>query len=103
MAYIISVVYPAGAKFNKDYYLTTHMPLVQKLWAPVGLKGWRVAEYTNPGAPYAFQAWLEWESDKHADEGVKSAAGATIFADVPNFSDQAAAVLSGQQIGSASW
>ncbi|RWA11334.1 hypothetical protein EKO27_g3786 [Xylaria grammica] len=85
-----------------DLYLLK-MPLVQKLWAPVGLKSWRVAEYTNTGAPYAFQAWLEWESDKHADEGVNSAAGATIFADVPNFSDQAAAVLSGQQIGSASW
>ncbi|KAF2964863.1 hypothetical protein GQX73_g8692 [Xylaria multiplex] len=103
MTYVISVVYPTGSKFDKEYYLTKHMPLVQKLWGPAGLKSWRVVQYTNPGAPYAIQAWLEWESAEHAGAGTKSTDGATIFADVPNFSEVAAQVLTGEQVGFASW
>ncbi|KAK5626309.1 hypothetical protein RRF57_002024 [Xylaria bambusicola] len=48
------------------------MPLVQKLWAPYGLKSWKVAQYDNEGAPYIVQAWLEWESKDHSDRGVAS-------------------------------
>ncbi|TGJ88420.1 hypothetical protein E0Z10_g362 [Xylaria hypoxylon] len=79
------------------------MPLVQKLWGSAGLKGWRVAQYTNEGAPYIIQAWLEWESKDHADAGLKSSDGGNIFADVPKFSDASPIVLSGEEVGSATW
>ncbi|KAI0483505.1 hypothetical protein F4859DRAFT_400775 [Xylaria cf. heliscus] len=103
MTYILSVVYPEGAKFNMDYYLKTHMPLVQKTWAPYGLKSWKVSHYTNPKAPYVVQAWLEWESKEHADKGTASTDGKAVFGDISNFSDKSPAVLSGEQVGSASW
>ncbi|KAI3324125.1 hypothetical protein HD806DRAFT_60964 [Xylariaceae sp. AK1471] len=100
MTYIVTVVYPTGTKFNMDYYLTKHMPLVQELWRPHGLKSWKVANYTNPDAPYSVQAWLEWESKEHSEKGIASQDGSTIFADVSKFSDQQPAVLSGELVGS---
>ncbi|KAI0425912.1 hypothetical protein F5Y09DRAFT_320542 [Xylaria sp. FL1042] len=103
MTFIMSVVYPAGTKFDMEYYLATHMPLVQTKWAPHGLKSWKVAQYDNEGAPYIVQAWLEWESQAHSEAGTNSDDGATVFADVPNFSSSKPVVLSGLQVGSAIW
>lgn len=39
----MTVVYPAkeGAKFDMDYYLKSHMPLVEKTWKSYGLKSVR--------------------------------------------------------------
>ncbi|KAI0408355.1 hypothetical protein F4802DRAFT_549503 [Xylaria palmicola] len=102
MTYIFSVAYPAGTKFDMDYYLAKHMSLVLKLWAPHGLKAWKVAQYSNAEAKYAVQAWLEWESKEHADKATTSADAATIFGDVPNFSDKSPDILSGELVGSAS-
>jgi hypothetical protein len=79
------------------------MPLVQKLWAPHGLKSWKVATYTNADAPYAVHAWLEWESKEHFEKGSTGADGATIFADVSNFADKKYQVLEGELVGSASF
>ncbi|KAH8165495.1 hypothetical protein CIB48_g2736 [Xylaria polymorpha] len=78
------------------------MPLVQAKWTSYGLKSWKVVHYTDPEAPYAVHAWLEWESKEHADKGTTSADGATVFADIPNFSDKHPVVLAGEQVGSAS-
>ncbi|KAI0514957.1 hypothetical protein F5B22DRAFT_609164 [Xylaria bambusicola] len=103
MPFIASVVYPAGTKFDMEYYLAHHMPLVQKLWAPFGLKSWKVAKYDSEGAPYVVQAWLEWESKEHSNMGVTSDDGKIVFADVEKFSDKAPIMLTGEQVGSASW
>ncbi len=79
------------------------MPLVQKTWAPYGLKTWKVAQYDSADAPYIVQAWLEWESKGHSEAGISSDDGKTVFADIPNFSDVHPTVLSGAQVGSAVW
>ncbi|KAI0100292.1 hypothetical protein GGR51DRAFT_533108 [Nemania sp. FL0031] len=105
MTYILSVIYPAGTNFKKEYYLESHMPLVQKLWAPQGLTAWRVAKYAD-GQPYAVQAWLEWESKEKADLATnkdESATAKTIFGDVPNFSDQTPVLAGGELAGFTSW
>ncbi|KAI1310662.1 hypothetical protein F5Y03DRAFT_392108 [Xylaria venustula] len=99
----MSVVYPAGTKFDMEYYLATHMPLVQKQWAPHGLKSWRIAQYDSEGAPYIVQAWLEWESQAHSEAGAKHDDGAAVFADIPNFSSSHPTLLTGPQTGFASW
>ncbi|KAI1422456.1 hypothetical protein F5Y12DRAFT_717353 [Xylaria sp. FL1777] len=103
MTFILSVVYPAGAKFDMDYYLKTHMPLVQKVWENHGLKSWKIAQYDNANAPYIVQAWLEWESKEHSEAGAKSEDGKAVFADIPNFCDKSPVVLSGPKMASASW
>lgn len=76
------------------------MPLLQKLWGPYGLTGWKVAQYDKPDAAFVIQAWLEWESKEHAEKGTTSSDGATIFADVPQFSDKTPIVLDGEVVGS---
>lgn len=47
MPFLVTVLYPQG-KFDLDYYLKTHMPLVESTWAPKGLTDWKVAKL-GPG------------------------------------------------------
>ncbi|KAI5856699.1 hypothetical protein GGS23DRAFT_588786 [Durotheca rogersii] len=100
---IVSVVYPAGTKFDMDYYLATHMPLVQLKWAPLGLKNWKVIEFTNPEAPYSVQAVLEWEDATQFAKASATPEAKEVFDDIPNFSDQKPTVLSGTVKGAQSW
>ncbi|KAI0155119.1 hypothetical protein GGR57DRAFT_464124 [Xylariaceae sp. FL1272] len=99
--YIMTVIYPAGTKFDMDYYLATHMPLVQKQWAPQGLKAWKVHEYTTPDAAYTVQAILEWESKEACDKAQTTSEGAVVFGDVSNFSDKTPSVWGGDFKASA--
>jgi uncharacterized protein (TIGR02118 family) len=88
----VSVLYPnsEGSRFDLDYYLNTHMPMVQ---SEVGsaLKGMGVDAGLaggTPGvpAPYAAIGHLIFDSleDFQASFGPKAH---TIFADVPNYTD----------------
>ncbi|KAI0839634.1 hypothetical protein F5Y06DRAFT_11374 [Hypoxylon sp. FL0890] len=99
----VSVVYPAGTKFDMDYYIKSHMPLVQKNWSKYGLKSWKVGHYTNPEAPYVVQAWLEWEDPTQWGKATATPEAKEIFDDVANFSDKSPVVLSGTITGAASW
>ncbi|KAI1400124.1 hypothetical protein F4819DRAFT_385577 [Hypoxylon fuscum] len=99
----VSVCYPAGAKIDMDYYLKHHMPLVQAKWAQYGLKSWKVAQYTNEGAVYAVQAWLEFESSEQWAKAESSPEGKEIFENIPKFSDKAPSKLIGVVAGSQSW
>lgn len=56
-----TVVYPQGCKFDKDYYKSKHMPLVEENWKKYGLKSWKVL-YLPDDAPYTVQALLEWDN-----------------------------------------
>jgi len=89
---IVSVLYPngSGSKFDLDYYLQRHMPMVQKrLGAPLkrvaverGLAG------GAPGAPPQFLAAAHLYFD--SVEAFQSAFGPhaePILADVPNYTN----------------
>ncbi len=92
---LVSVMYPAGGRFDMDYYLGHHMPLVRERWSSFGLHEARVVRgvSTPDGgeAPYQVMALLTWES---ADAFQKAAAahGAEIFGDIPKFTDRQAQV-----------
>jgi len=90
---IVSVMYPNtdGSKFDKDYYLGTHIPLVQNTWGDLGLTGVQVMAGLGggqPGQPATYQvvAQLSFES---MDAFSKAATqhGKEIFADIGNFTD----------------
>ena len=52
--FMISVLYPAGHDFNVEYYNETHLPLVRRLFEPLGmteLAYWRPVE-EDPDAAY---------------------------------------------------
>ncbi|KAI1387640.1 uncharacterized protein F4822DRAFT_289287 [Hypoxylon trugodes] len=100
---IASVAYPTGGKFDVDYYINKHMPFVQAKLSPHGLKAWRVAQYTDPNAPYVIQAWLEFENDKQWEVAAASSEAKEVFGDVPNFTDIKPVLLVGSIVGSQSW
>jgi uncharacterized protein (TIGR02118 family) len=91
---IVSVLYPNGptARFDHDYYLKSHMPMVQRrLGAPLkrvaverGLAG------GAPGAPPPFlaAAHLHFESVEAFQAAFGPHAG-PIMADVPNYTNTA--------------
>ena len=88
----VSVLYPntAGAKFDMDYYLTKHMPMVkQKLGA--ACKSMAVEEGIaggGPGAPatYAVMAHLGFDSVDAFQVAFAPHAQA-ILGDIPNYTD----------------
>ena len=88
----VSVMYPnVSDKFDMDYYLNKHIPLVHKLLDPFGLvrtevdKGIGTAEPGAP-APYAFMAHLIFKSIEEMGKGLE-AHDPELAADVPNFTD----------------
>lgn len=88
----VSVLYPHqdGGKFDMNYYLTTHMPLVrQRLGA--ALKGIAVDQGLAggaPGAPPAFVAVGHLLFDTVADlHAAMAPHDAELRADIPNFTN----------------
>ena len=94
---LVSVMYPIGSgnKFDMDYYLTRHMPLVRERWSPMGLheakviKG--VATPDGSAVPYPVIALLTWDS-AGAFKTAADTHGAETFGDIPNFTDVQPAV-----------
>ena len=56
---VLSVMYPnqPGARFDETYYLERHIPLVRRVWAPMGLTEVRLLRgaSTPDGGPAPFQ------------------------------------------------
>ncbi len=87
---MVSVMYPGGdgAHFDHAYYMATHMPLVRRLWNPMGLQSDQVMTgLPGPdGAPSAYMVTTLLTFDSM--DSFKAAAarhGQEIFADIPNF------------------
>jgi uncharacterized protein (TIGR02118 family) len=88
---VVSVMYPAtaGASFDMDYYLKTHVPLVGARWNSCGLREAKVlsgAGAPGGGAPtYSVIALLTFDSAADFDQAV-ARHGAEVIGDIPNFS-----------------
>jgi uncharacterized protein (TIGR02118 family) len=89
----VSVSYPnqPGARFDVDYYLNHHMPMVEKKLAPHGLTSWTVDKGLSGGAPGSSPDLLiQGRFDIESIEGLQAglaAEGASIMADIPNYTD----------------
>ncbi len=89
---IVSVMYPVGPgqKFDTDYYMKSHIPLVNSLFGPLGLKHTQVLQGTGSpsGDPAGFLviALLDFES-AGAFKSAVDAHGAAVFGDIPKFTD----------------
>lgn len=89
---VLSVFYPAvdGSRFDADYYVDKHMPLVRARLGSA-LKDFRLARGLSGGEPgsapaYQFVAQLAFDSAEAMGAGLEQH-GAELFADVPNFTD----------------
>ncbi|TGO28237.1 hypothetical protein BPAE_0030g00230 [Botrytis paeoniae] len=98
MSVIVTVIYPKTetSTFDMDYYMKTHMPLVQEKWGPYGLKNWTVTKL-DESAGYSVQALL-WFESKEAWAKAGEAEGPTIMGDVPKFSSEKPLLVFGEEV-----
>jgi uncharacterized protein (TIGR02118 family) len=89
----VCISYPnrPGARFDEEYYLSKHMPMVAQRLAAHGMTGWSVDKGLGgfvPGTPpeHFMQARLDLESIEGLQAGM-AAEGAAIMADIPNYTD----------------
>jgi len=96
----VVVLYPRkdGSTFDKDYYMSSHMPLVEKYWKKHGLKSYAVTEL-NADSPYTYSCVMEFES--HESFGAAAADPNTkeVMDDVDNFSNEKPVLMHGGMIG----
>lgn len=86
---IVSVIYQlqAGQTFDLDYYMKTHIPMVQKLFGPIGFRGVQVLEGVgSPSgpAPARVIALLDFESADAFKKAIDMH-GAAVMGDIANF------------------
>jgi len=89
---LISVMYPIepGGRFDRDYYLQKHIPLVKERWTGMGLEDVRlVGGLGTPDGgdpPYRVIALLSFRSMPEF-QAAAAAHAPEIFADIPAFTD----------------
>lgn len=92
MSIRVSALYPAvaGSRFDFDYFLEKHVPLVFSLLAPHGCRHIEVDRGVpaSDGEPVAYVAvgHMEFDSVQGFNEGFL-ANGETILADTPNYTN----------------
>lgn len=80
--------------------MSTHMPLVQKHWTSLGLKGWKVIKF-GEDADYLVQATLEWGDLSNFQTAASSESAKEIMGDIENFSDKQPILISGEDVGTS--
>ncbi|KAK6000019.1 hypothetical protein QM012_004007 [Aureobasidium pullulans] len=97
---ITSITFPQGTKLDMDYYLSTHLPLVQKHWEQFGLKKWTIIQYPDD-SEYFMQAILEWENEESYHKTMASDTVGVLMNDVKNFVDRSPTFSSGKVVCSS--
>ncbi len=101
----MTVMYPneEGGRFDFDYYLNSHMPMVGDLWTPMGMKGAQVNKGTGGGAPgadapYVVIAQVMFDTLEEL-QAAQAAHGGEIFRDVANFTNLSPKVQISEIVG----
>lgn len=83
------VSYPArpGARFDHDYYLASHFPLVRAHWDPHGLIDAVALRGEDEEPANVAVALLTFRDAAARDAALASAEAATVFGDLANFTD----------------
>lgn len=83
------VSYPAraGARFDRDYYVDTHLPLVRRVFGPHGLTGAEAFFPDDEGGAALAVALLRFRDAAARDAALGHPDAAEAFGDVPNFTD----------------
>ncbi len=84
---VVTYSLTAEARFDADYYLATHIPLVREKWAPFGLIEAIVHLPDQPKPAYAAVAVLRFRDKDAITAALGSPEARAVFGDVPNFTD----------------
>jgi uncharacterized protein (TIGR02118 family) len=101
---VVSVLYPntPGSKFDRDYYLATHTPLLKQRWSPMGMQSVQLlsAVATPDGSPPVYQviALLTFAS-LEAFQQAAAAHAREIMGDIKNFTDVKPVVQINEEFG----
>ena len=85
-----------------DYYLKSHMPMVQEQFGPYNFRGYSVLKLVgtpdpNTKSPYSVQATLNFDSVKDF-EAALGATAEKVLGDVPNFSNKGPELMIGEKM-----
>lgn len=83
-----------------DYYISTHMPLVQKNWQQYGLRSWKVVKFPDD-ASFCVQATLEWGSIDNFQTAASSESAKEVMGDIANFCDKDPVLISGEDVATS--
>lgn len=83
------VSYPSveGGSFDREYYLSTHAPLVRSAWSGFGLRSAEVLFPSSESQPFACVAILRFSDQIGIDTALSSAKTAEVMGDVKNFTN----------------
>ncbi|KAF2277321.1 uncharacterized protein EI97DRAFT_432196 [Westerdykella ornata] len=90
-------------KFDMSYYITTHLPMIEKAWAPYGLQSWHVNEFQNPcplsgqTPPYLVQTTCYFDTLENFKLALQNGSEEA-KADVEKFSNVFPAMWVGEQV-----
>ncbi len=100
----VSVFYPKTAEstFNLDYYMSNHVPMVERLLKPMGMREVVVEQsigtpMPNVPAPFSIVARLVFNNVEEMEMGMGHH-GETLMRDIPNFSNVQPVVQIGKRI-----
>lgn len=98
----VMVLYPrstSDSTFNKSYYLSTHMPLCEKVWKKHGLKSYIVSEL-NADGPYVMTVVMQWESQEAFGKAVQDPGTKELMDDLVNYYTEKPVLVHGPVLGS---
>jgi uncharacterized protein (TIGR02118 family) len=89
------VNYPAveGVAFDREYYLSTHAPLVRAAWGEFGLQSAEILFPASGPQPFACVAILSFSDQAGINAALASARTAEVVGDVPNFTNVEPAIF----------
>lgn len=100
----VAVMYPVegATTFDHGYYMASHIPLVRRLWEPMGLQEVRIlrgVQAPDGAAPTYTTIALLTFSDPDAFTAAAGRHGKEIFRDIPNFTDGKPAMQFNEVVG----
>ena len=83
------VYYPRheGHTFDREYYLGTHMTIVNDAWGPHGLKSADVTWPYDDAQPFACMVALNFDEQGQIDKALAAPETPGVLADVAKFTD----------------
>jgi hypothetical protein len=85
-------------KFDLDYYLTSHIPLTNKLWNPHGLLHTTILEVL-PDSEYAFKIVMEWKDTDAWEKALEDEQSKQLVDDVKSFTNSEPIFVVGRTVG----
>jgi uncharacterized protein (TIGR02118 family) len=97
---VISVCYKQGVRLDEQYYLTTHVPLVDRVWGPQGLERTEVRKLTaaadGSAPPYQIIFSAYFPSAETLQAALQHPTSAEVMDDVKNYYDGAPEIFFGE-------